>query len=120
MIKRQTFPKGLRWYGRATRMGVLDLLKTFDACHDRALASQVEAPVVARAIDSILVVRSHFEIFPLFRELLAVRREVLARRVLRVPFDGVDQHDTPGLLALEQLEGAAPPVRSQIRGALLA
>src|ERR1043165_548005 len=58
--------------------------------------------------------------FPFLFELPAIRGEVLARHVLRIPLDGVEQDVARSLLVLHQLEGAAAPVRSDLGGSLLA
>src|ERR1041385_8786414 len=58
--------------------------------------------------------------FPFLFELPAIRGEVLARDVLRIPLDGVEQDVARSLLVLHQLEGAAAPVRSDLGGSLLA
>src|ERR1035441_7986688 len=94
--------------------------QTFHAGDHGAFAAQLETAIVARAGDGVFGLRDDSHLFPFLRELPAIGGEILAGGVNAVPFRGVEQHQASCFLILQQVEGAAAPVRRELGGALFA
>src|SRR5690242_12527034 len=119
-VDNATTPRAAKIRSIRIKQLVYRSVQSLDAGDEGALAPQLETAVVAGAGDGVGGLARHRHLLPLLLHHLAVGGKVAPRIFVAVPLRCIEQHHTPHLLALHQLECRSAPVRRDLSRALLA